>query len=77
MGERIASDKNKCSAVKLGRAQNNGSAPVEGSTFMTRQEAKDIIARMDEQDIICLCVYLQIALEVGRLPQNPHPTSGQ
>lgn len=77
MEGRIASDKKKCSVVKLGRAQNNGSAPVEGSTSMTRQEAKDIIARMEEQDIIYLCAYLQIALKAEQLPQNPHPTSGQ
>ncbi|MCR1905147.1 hypothetical protein [Intestinimonas butyriciproducens] len=44
MEERIASDKNKCSVVKLGRAQNNGSAPVEGSTSaMTRESIMDEI----------------------------------
>ena len=47
MEERIASDKNKCSVVKLGRAQNNGSAPVEGSTSaMTRSEARKYIERL-------------------------------
>jgi hypothetical protein len=40
MEERIASDKNKCRVVKLGRAQNNGSAPVEGSTFMPSDKAE-------------------------------------
>lgn len=44
MEERIASDKNKCCVVKLGRAQNNGSAPVEGSTSaMTRESIMDEI----------------------------------
>lgn len=44
MEGRIASDKNKCSVVKLGRAQNNGSAPVEGSTSaMTRESIMDEI----------------------------------
>lgn len=44
MEERIASDKNKCRVVKLGRAQNNGSAPVEGSTSaMTRESIMDEI----------------------------------
>lgn len=39
MEGRIASDKKKCSAVKLGRAQKNGSAPVEGSTFMPSDDS--------------------------------------
>lgn len=44
MEERISSDKNKCRVVKLGRAQNNGSAPVEGSTSaMTRESIMDEI----------------------------------
>ena len=44
MEERIASDTNKCRVVKLGRAQNNGSAPVEGSTSaMTRESIMDEI----------------------------------
>lgn len=77
MEENITSDNNECTEVKLTRAQKYGSAPVEGSTSMTRQEAKDIIANLSERDIICLWSYLQIAAEAEQLPQNPHPTSGQ
>ena len=38
MKERIASDKNKCYVVKLGRAQINGSAPVERGLLMHGNE---------------------------------------
>lgn len=40
MEERITSDKNECCVVKSGRAQNNGSAPVERSTFMPSDKAE-------------------------------------
>jgi len=38
MEEIIASDKNKCRVVKLGRAQKNGSAPVERGLLMHGNE---------------------------------------
>ena len=38
MEERITSDKNECCVVKSGRAQNNGSAPVERGLLMHGNE---------------------------------------
>ena len=38
MEERIASDKNKCSAVKLGRAQNSEARPWERGILMPSQD---------------------------------------
>ncbi len=40
MKEIIASDKNKCYVVKLGRAQINGSAPVERGLLMPSDKAE-------------------------------------
>ena len=68
MEGRIASDKNKCSVVKLGRAQNNGSAPVEGSTSaMPRSEARKYIERLSFSEKIKLNELLR-ALERKRQP---------
>ena len=75
--EKLACGKYTKSGVQLRGAQNRISAAPERSTYMTRQEAKEIIASMDEQDVMCICAYLEVALKSGQEPQNPRQTTGQ
>ena len=77
MEERIASDKNKCSVVKLGRAQNNGSAPVEGSTSaMTREKADWYVSTLSDEEVICLDALLSYLEQKHPQAQIPLETSG-
>ena len=75
MGENISSDNNRCTEVKLTRAQKYGSAPVEGSTFMPSDDnASALFAMLTEQEQKVILDSIKSLLSARRLP-SAHPAS--
>lgn len=75
MGENISSDNNRCTEVKLTRAQKYGSAPVEGSTFMPSDDnASALFAMLTEQEQKVILDSIKSLLSARRLT-SAHPAS--
>lgn len=74
MEGRIASDKNKCSVVKLGRAQNSEARPWERGILMSEQEMQEVLDQLT-QDEKAVLYELLLALAQNPLPAKSLPAS--
>ena len=77
MGENISSDNNRCTEVKLTRAQKYGSAPVEGSTFMPSDDnASALFAMLTEQEQKVILDSIKSLLSARRLTSARPASTG-